>query len=357
VNNTKLDSIQFLRAIAVILVIYVHSFGEASSQKNFYYLSTWGAIGVDLFFTISGFIMAIVYERYAQQKDGAKVFMLKRAVRILPLYWLISLLVLIVQTINIPLSWSSLYKTVLIFPIFDKKSFIYPILPQGWTLAYELLFYGIISTFIYLKKFNILKGVIISLSALTLLGCIVKPTSIIGNFILSPFWMEFATGLLVGKWYHEFEKHPAKLSSSTLKTLSLMSLVVGACLMIATIFINTKLISMMECFANDYPTALKRVVIWGIPSALFVIGVTFSASIYKCRIPKLFVTIGNASFSCYLIHFYILRRINNYFTKLPLINADFQVIVFLLLIIASGIFVYRFIEKPIIKNVSTWLLR
>lgn len=278
--------------------------------------------------------------------------MLKRAIRILPLYWIISLLVLIVQTRSIPLSLPSLYKTVFIFPILDNTSFIYPVLPQGWTLAYELLFYAIICSFLCLKKFDVPKGVFIALIALTAFGYIFKPTNIIGNFILSPFWIEFAFGLLIGMGYHGFERHQTRVGPLTSKILSLTILIVGVLFMLATIFVNTNSISMVESFSNDYATAFKRVIIWGIPSALFVIGVTFSTRIYNWSIHRLFVTIGNASFSSYLIHFYVLRRVNNFFTRNHLFNADFQIILFLLLVMALGILVYIYIEKPIIKYVS-----
>jgi exopolysaccharide production protein ExoZ len=60
----KINSIQYLRAIAAILVVYAHSLnfmgGGDSSQSKFFFLKHFGAIGVDLFFVISGFIITYV---------------------------------------------------------------------------------------------------------------------------------------------------------------------------------------------------------------------------------------------------------------------------------------------------------
>lgn len=67
----KLDSIQLLRAIAATAVVVYHIplFRE-------------GAWGVDIFFVISGFIMALVTER------STRHFFAKRVIRVVPLYWL-----------------------------------------------------------------------------------------------------------------------------------------------------------------------------------------------------------------------------------------------------------------------------
>jgi exopolysaccharide production protein ExoZ len=94
----KINSIQLLRAIAVSLVIFIHAatFGvvrisSINPVEGIYNSQTWGAIGVDLFFCISGFIMTIVVPSY-QEKNDWKKFQLKRVIRILPLYYLLSAL-------------------------------------------------------------------------------------------------------------------------------------------------------------------------------------------------------------------------------------------------------------------------
>jgi exopolysaccharide production protein ExoZ len=79
----KLNSIQYLRAIASILVVYCHAidiqvyFG-ISRQQNFYYLQNFGAIGVDLFFVISGFIITYVSRNVLADIPSTKIFLQKR---------------------------------------------------------------------------------------------------------------------------------------------------------------------------------------------------------------------------------------------------------------------------------------
>jgi len=66
-NEGKLLSLQLLRCIAVVLVVNAHAIdnqinlniGE-SFQQNFYFLENFGAVGVDIFFVLSGFIISLV---------------------------------------------------------------------------------------------------------------------------------------------------------------------------------------------------------------------------------------------------------------------------------------------------------
>ena len=80
----KLRSIQILRAFAAFSVVALHSY--MSSQSVDASPFRIGAAGVDLFFVISGFIIATIAP---SQAPGA--FLLSRAWRIYPL-WFVALL-------------------------------------------------------------------------------------------------------------------------------------------------------------------------------------------------------------------------------------------------------------------------
>src|SRR5262245_15966976 len=68
----RLDSVQALPAIVAVSVAAYHA-------VVFGFDGIWG---VDLFFVISGFIMCHV------TSESGKHFLLKRAIRVVPLYWL-----------------------------------------------------------------------------------------------------------------------------------------------------------------------------------------------------------------------------------------------------------------------------
>jgi peptidoglycan/LPS O-acetylase OafA/YrhL len=97
-NEGKLLSLQLLRCIAVVLVVNAHAIdnqidlniGE-SFQQNFYFLENFGAVGVDIFFVLSGFIISLVAKKYLRLY-GFRDFLIKRLIRVLPIYWIVTLI-------------------------------------------------------------------------------------------------------------------------------------------------------------------------------------------------------------------------------------------------------------------------
>lgn len=90
-----IGNIQILRGVAALAVVLFHlpTFGgrldlPGAPDAFLRNLLASGAAGVDLFFVISGFIMAHVY---ARRPDGPGLFLLRRGLRIVPLYWMVTL--------------------------------------------------------------------------------------------------------------------------------------------------------------------------------------------------------------------------------------------------------------------------
>jgi hypothetical protein len=81
VGTLRFNQIQVLRGLAALAVLFCHLPPEITLAVNLPFKVLPGAVGVDVFFIISGFLMMYVTE------NGTKGFLLKRAVRILPLYW------------------------------------------------------------------------------------------------------------------------------------------------------------------------------------------------------------------------------------------------------------------------------
>ena len=74
-----LNSLQILRFIAAACVI------------NWHITWTFGSFGVDIFFVLSGFVIALVV--YNKREPG--LFLINRVSRIIPIYWLLTSLLLI----------------------------------------------------------------------------------------------------------------------------------------------------------------------------------------------------------------------------------------------------------------------
>ena len=85
---SRIVSVQYLRAAAALMVVFFHAEGMAAEYFNVGWPS-FGAAGVDIFFVISGFIMWITT---APERATPSSFVVNRVVRIVPLYWLATLL-------------------------------------------------------------------------------------------------------------------------------------------------------------------------------------------------------------------------------------------------------------------------
>ena len=129
----RLGGLQSLRGLAAFSVLVQHATyysctAKGIDYKNFLHLD-FGQLGVELFFVISGFVMAGCMNQ-------GKVFFLNRILRIYPGYWLsilASFLLLSDPAFGWTFSWGSLF----LVPVSLNNSYRIPY----WTLVYEMAFY------------------------------------------------------------------------------------------------------------------------------------------------------------------------------------------------------------------------
>jgi exopolysaccharide production protein ExoZ len=138
----RLASIQILRAAAALSVVLFHACQW--SKADF----AVGAAGVDLFFVISGFVLWAACEA---RPVAPAAFLLARAERILPLYWIVTLAVTAAAAWRpqaLPIvhpQAGHLILSLLLVPHDDPAGGPFPLLPTGWTLIYEAFFYGVMA--------------------------------------------------------------------------------------------------------------------------------------------------------------------------------------------------------------------
>ncbi len=148
--DRRINSIQFLRGFAALMVCFFHMKGLLPDQQIGKTLFGSGSLGVPLFFMISGFIMV---HSAREQERGPRValrFMGRRWLRIGPLYYLATLVY-----ISVLQQWSFytehpqfLLSTLFFVPTFSNPvgpSLGMPPLEVGWSLNYEMYFYILLS--------------------------------------------------------------------------------------------------------------------------------------------------------------------------------------------------------------------
>src|SRR5262249_8314784 len=90
------EGIQSLRFFAAFLVVLTHSTFYASERLT-QGIGFWpdGATGVNIFFVISGFVMVVSTAKLKSVADSWKIFVKRRIIRIVPMYWLATTLKLL----------------------------------------------------------------------------------------------------------------------------------------------------------------------------------------------------------------------------------------------------------------------
>lgn len=152
----KLESIQILRGIAAWMIVIYHFIKHFNYSKSISVSSSfYGQLGVDIFFVISGFIMALIL---STTHRTTKDFLMNRVIRIVPTYWFWTMMMLIVgfliNDINILNTTNSSLLMSLFFITHNHPSeFLdfYPVLSVGWTLNIEMFFYILIAFVLFFK--------------------------------------------------------------------------------------------------------------------------------------------------------------------------------------------------------------
>ncbi|CAN5119574.1 acyltransferase [soil metagenome] len=274
----ELWSIQYLRAAAALGVVVWHAQGQVGLHETAVLQA-----GIEVFFIISGLVMWLILE--ARPTDPV-TFLKKRLIRIVPLYWvlttvMVALLLLaprLLQSTRFDLPHVIASYLFVAWPNPVAAAGLKPVMIPGWTLNYEMAFYGLLAVGLCLKtprRGPFLLGV---LALLTLLSLV--PMTRVAHFYASPFMAEFAIGIALAMG---LKRAPAWLRSRPrlMFMTGLGTLILGGAL---------------------DPTGQVRLVSFALPAALIVAGLTvWEQAGSMPRIPVL-KAIGDASYPLYMIH-------------------------------------------------------
>ena len=328
--------IQGLRALAAALVVLHHSImmwlawivnrPEGAHWPN-------GAAGVDIFFTISGFVMAISLTGLAGKKNKAGVFLWRRFVRIVPLYWgATTLKVAILKlwpaaAINaVGTPWRIL-ASYLFVPAMNGKREMYPVVEVGWTLNFEVFFYLLFAVALALN-ISPLAFLAPCLTGLALIGMLRPANWPDFTILASTLIIEFLYGVILA---HLTTKR--KLPGNRLG----MVLLGGGFLALMLI---------------PQPSFQWKFLFWGLPAAAMVTGAVAMEDTWGGRLPKWLLEAGDASYALYLSHIFIMPFLGNilkrmHFTGTPALAA--AIVLGLGLSFPAALLVHRHIEKPLMN--------
>lgn len=153
----RFEELEAFRGLAALLIVVFHAYQysrQATAQTAYVYEGTplhhvFGNLeaGVAWFFALSGFLLFMPIARAAIKQtpaQPARAFLIRRAIRILPLYYLAILTVWAWRYTGGREQWLDLLEHLTFTHIFDRTHLFWTIGP-AWSLAVEVHFYIILA--------------------------------------------------------------------------------------------------------------------------------------------------------------------------------------------------------------------
>jgi len=342
-NARTINNIQALRAIAAIIVVL----GHVQPILNAAFLTnldeSYGDYGVDIFFVISGFIMFYTNKNF--DKSTAK-FMINRVFRIVPLYWVATLLIAAFYLIGFRpnglmyLDLQILLKSLFFIPAEFPGNRHDLVLSLGWTLMFELFFYASFAATFVFKSLERSFAILCAAFAALILSRYIAPSPIyLVEFFRWPILVEFLYGAALAVIFLREGGHPL------MRNVSL-----GA-LLLATGFLLPVLVTAIDGEASVALAGLRFVVL-GLPAFAMVAGAVILENAGLRIQNRAVLLLGAASYALYLFHPPLVQgtiKIIAIVLKNPTaLNATLATAVALGVALIGAVVVHLVLERPIL---------
>ena len=316
-------SIQYLRGAAAAGVVTYHVYNNfpVPTGRSF----EIGRYGVDVFFVISGFIMYT-----AARSERVTRFVSRRLIRVVPLYRLATVVAALLYFWfdGVHPSGTEAVLSLALVPHYSEahRGEIWPILVPGWTLSYEMLFYGLFAIGLIARR--VVAVPIFAIAVLVTFGAIFGPKSAPLIVLTSPLLIEFLLGILVALAQH---RRPAWLPAIML--------------------------ALTAAALGGLALGLERVTIFASAAAI-VAGAAWLDQRHHRKPVRALLTLGDASYSIYLFHIPILfvvdRSIEKSLRAASPATIDAAAVAALAIALVGGVLLHFALEKPLLGAVNGW---
>ena len=344
----NIQGLQVLRAAAALMVVMHHARLSVPGSSAW---PAFGETGVDIFFVISGFVMAHTTRNLrVQAKAGERLrdcgdFLRKRLVRVVPLYWLA-----LVWTARRDLTQGvvgiDLLKdfAFLPHPNATYPDWLAPTLLQGWTLNYEMFFYALFAVSLLFDG----RRIFLLISALLAMVAIGYGAGLAGWPIDAVDWLGVARRFYTNNIVLEFgygvllQRLVAGRQASTLPRVIFALIVLGGLLLLS--------------LGHGYG---PRGLVQGLP-ALLIVWASLHAFV-GLRLPLL-EQIGDASYAIYLFHWASFGAVKPMTNWLGMSVGQPSGVTLLMgahisVAVVSGLAIHKWIERPFMHWAQSRLSR
>ncbi|HEY0123261.1 MAG TPA: acyltransferase [Rhizobium sp.] len=284
-----LVQLQYLRAIAALMVVYFHSVLQVAKvdpglQTVF---RQFGETGVDIFFVLSGFVMWLTT---AGREVRPLEFYRRRIQRVVPLYWLATLFAATIALVAPTLLKSTVFElphviaSLFFLPWRNPAdlTLTVPVVVPGWTLNYEMFFYFIFGLLLLVREKWRMGALLATMTAIILFCHLLPGETTAAKFYGDPIIYEFLAGVFLAKLYLDKILLP--------QAIAWPAMAIG----FSFLLINEAL-----CDAS------MRSYVWGIPAVVIVYS-TVSIDFSKLPVIGWLHYLGDASYSIYITHAFTL---------------------------------------------------
>jgi exopolysaccharide production protein ExoZ len=336
-EKASFHTIQVLRFIAALMVVITHSSISIQYYLDPSYRSPiTGGTGVNLFFAISGFVMVVSSRKLVMHKSGWRIFLTQRLLRIVPLYWIVTTLKLVVLLVGAnvfvfksPVEFWHILKSYLFLPSLNFDNLYRPIVGVGWTLNLEMFFYVIFAACLFVKISRVMAAsiVLIALAALPFLNIDYLP--VIG-FYTDLTILNFVWGMIVAKLYYADRKLNAAIAYPAI--------------LLGIAYLMTPIQFPISAIMNATLTNLSVFAV--------ILGAVSVEQQLKGYLNAALRFFGDASYSLYLIHTSVVPLSPMLLHKLGIMNVSLALFCSLSLALVSAALVYLFVERPVTQKLK-----
>lgn len=346
-------NLQILRALASYLVFLTHFGQYVGTLLPRPDLLAFGLSGVDVFFVLSGFIMFVSTDGRGERPGG---FLLRRASRVVPVYWLVTIGVALIalaglKPIGILTFQPDFLIQSLLFLPFSRGGYIEPLVSVGWTLNYEMFFYVVFAGLLLVPtRAGRALGAVTIFLVLILLGLLPVP-GLYWAYYTKPIVIEFAAGIGLGYAYLHLGAPAAGFPVRRVAAAALAAavlLVLGGQVVVGALGLEPEL------------SGFARPLVWG-SAAVLVVGAMLLLERGGVALrSRWLLSQGNASYSFYLIHNLMLHTASKLAAPLAAPGFGRAALIFVMAFAASaaiGELLFRSVETPMIATLRRLFAR
>lgn len=342
------NALRFYAASSIVLFHLIH-LTKIDYPPALSFIPNFGGLGVPLFYVLSAFVLCIGYHSRLGTSHEIRKFYTRRFFRIAPLFYILIFIYIIIY-------WQFYDNPISIERVLSSITFTFNLIPghstgfvwASWSIGVEMIFYAIFPI-VLMYATSFFKALLLfifsvflahswSISFIDANGDLAK----FGTYSLVGYMVYFAAGIV--SYY---------VWTSTRRTDLVHKITTSAAIAVIILLIGKSSVLrqfIAENFGSEYVSVSNKS-IWAVVLAVLVVGMGFET--FQSRFLSVTATLGEASYSIYLLHPILIVGLNTlgvYQFLYGILPGEFSsfvasVIVTFAVLLPISLLSYHWIEK------------